>query len=91
MDPSDAMPQKAMTQCPTTRPQVGRAEALGVPDGAFDTVFSVDVIRQALSSLHLIASGAFDRALARMVHDLQRGSRAHPSNSRDCRPNPHYS
>lgn len=44
VDPSAAMLQKAMAQCPTARLQVGRAEALGVPAAGFDLVFSVDVI-----------------------------------------------
>jgi SAM-dependent methyltransferase len=38
------MLQEATLQCPAARLQVGRAEAPGVPDGAFDVVFSVDVI-----------------------------------------------
>jgi len=44
VDPSGAMLQQAMAQCPTARLQAGRAEALGVPDAEFDLVFSVDVI-----------------------------------------------
>jgi ubiquinone/menaquinone biosynthesis C-methylase UbiE len=61
VDPSGAMLQKAMVQCPTARLQVGRAEALGVPVAAFDLHFSVDVIH------HVTDRAAYFREARRVL------------------------
>ena len=44
IDPSEGMLALAREQSAAVRFQAGRAEALGLPDGSFDLVFSVDAV-----------------------------------------------
>jgi ubiquinone/menaquinone biosynthesis C-methylase UbiE len=66
VDPSAAMLQEAAAQCPGVRLQTGRAEALGVPNGAFDLIFSVDVIH------HVADRTAYFREAARALVPAER-------------------
>ncbi len=63
VDPSTAMLGTAAARCPGTRLQLARAEALPLASGAFDLVFSVDVIhhladpRRYLAEAHRVLAG----------------------------------